>query len=219
MENDPGYLARRNEMQDRVKEIENESKILETPFIEDLHVHGYTSIQSSSDLTKLKKADPTLVELLLKWIPRIDNKHRSQEMLVRGLAVATAPFNAAALTHLFDNSQAFSLKWAIANTIAGNDLLNVTSWLEKKLNDEVPDKTWEMLMYAVARYFPYDRSSEMLRRLFHQFPLQVADAFSMIGRTADITYLEDMSLKYKGAQRTSINKSIKKLQQRLGKGK
>lgn len=201
-------LQNKAEMQKKLAEI----KVIETPFINDLHTEGFAEIKSASDLLKLKKVNVNLTALLLKWIRKIDNKHNSQEMLIRGLAIAEKPFDGILLTQLFDDVKtSFSLKWAIGNTIASAQVENITNWLQEKLSSDNPGKECEMLIYAAIKYFTYEKASGILRRLFKVFPLQVADAFTYIGKKEDLKFLQDNNRGYKGEVKDRIDSAIKKL--------
>lgn len=200
------------ERQEKFLEIKN----IETPFIEDLYANGFPEIESAGDLLKLKEVSDKLVDLILKWLPNLTNKYNSKEMLVRGLVKAKNPFDGKILIQLFDSSDStFSLKWAIANTIATAKAQNITSWLEDKLNKNQQPREHEMLVYAVIKYFPYEKASLILRSLFKTFPLQVADAFTYVGKANDLNYLIENSTKKIGAEKKEVDKAIKKLQKKI----
>ncbi len=201
-------LQNKENMQKKLAEI----KLIETPFINDLHAEGFPEIESASDLLKLKKVNVKLAALLLKWIPKIDNTYNSQEMLIRGLAIAEKPFDGALLIHLFDDANSsFSLKWAIGNTIASAQVENITNWLDKKLTSDNLGKECEMLIYAAIKYFSYEKASAFLRKLFKMFPLQVSDAFTYIGRQEDLNFLKNNNKGYQVEIKDKIDSVIKKL--------
>ena len=55
------------ETQQKIAEI----RVIEEPFIKDLHANGFDKIQDSGNLLTLKKANKKFTDLLLKWIPQI----------------------------------------------------------------------------------------------------------------------------------------------------
>lgn len=212
LEQNPEYQAMQRQKEDEKQKQLAEVKIIETPFIKDLHANGFTEINSSGDLLNLKIAENKLTALLLKWIPKINNKHHSQEMLIRGLAIAEKPFDGTFLIKLFDSEDSsFNLKWAIGNTIASAKIENITDWLENKLTASQQPKENEMLVYAAIKYLPYEKASIVLKKLFKTFPLQVADAFTYIGKQEDLIFLKNNNNAYKGEVKNRINKAIKKL--------
>lgn len=202
------------QIQDKEKMLKklDEIKVIETPFINDLHAEGFAEIESASDLLKLKKINVKLTKLILRWIPKVDNKFNSKEMLVRSLANAEKPFDGTFLIQLFDDANtSFNLKWVIGNTIASAQIENITNWLDRKLTSDNPGKECEMLIYAAIKYFTYEKASDILRRLFKVFPLQVADAFTYIGTPEDLRFLKENGKGYKGEVKNRINGAIKKL--------
>ncbi|MFL9484506.1 hypothetical protein ACI6Q2_17120 [Chitinophagaceae bacterium LWZ2-11] len=189
LKQNPNYLEMQRQKEEEVQKKIVEAKNIEAPFIEDIHANEFIEIKSSGDLLKLKKVDVRLAALLLKWITQISNKHHSQEMLIRGLAVAEETFDGTLLIKLFDSeSSSFNLKWAIGNTIASARVQNITDWLEDKLASDNLGKECEMLVYAVIKYFPYEKASVTLRKLFKVFPLQVAGAFTYMGKQEDLIF-------------------------------
>lgn len=213
LEQDPEYqkmwARKEKEMEEKRKEI----RIIEKPFIEFLHKNGFDQINSTDEIKSLKSVDAKLTDILLEWLPKLDNKHGSQEMLVRALCIAEEPFDGTLLMDLFDSKESsFNLKWVIGNTLASaRRVEHITDWLEEKLSAAQPGKECEMLVYAAIKYFNYDKASTILRRLFPVFPLQVSDAFTRIGKIEDLIFLKENSIGYKGEQKTQINKAIKKL--------
>ena len=216
LEQNPEYTEKKLQDEKIMQKKLAEIKVIETPFINDLHTEGFAEIESASDLLKLKKVNSKLIALLLKWIPKIDNKYNSQEMIIRGLAIAEESFDGTLLVQLFDDVKtSFSLKWAIGNTIASAQAENITNWLEEKLSSGNPGKECEMLIYAAIKYLTYENASSILRRLFKVFPLQVADAFTYIGKKEDLKFLQDNNRGYKGEVKDRIDIAIKKLRTKV----
>lgn len=216
LEKNPEYIEMRKqkerEIQLKLEEINN----IETPFLSDLQANGF-DIQASGDLLKLKKADAKLTELLLMWLPKISDKHNSQQMLVRALAIAEKPFDGKILMQLFDNDDSSdSLKWAIGNTIANANVLNIKDWLEAKINSPQQGKRNEMLIYAAAKYFDYVKAEIILKNMFDIYPLQVADVFSKVGNAEDLKFLQLKSKTYGGEVHKQIVRYISQLKKRLG---
>jgi hypothetical protein len=192
--------------------------LYQAPMIADFRANGFEQIESAGDLIKLKVVDKKLAALILKWLRNLHNEFNTQEMLVRGLILSKTPFDGKILTDLFDSHQSNSaLKWAIGNTIACAKVLNVEDWLDRKSVAFNLGKESEMLIYAFARSFSYEKASRIIRNLFEFFPLQAADALARIGKHEELTFLKGKVNKYDGPQRTSINKEIKKLEKRLSK--
>jgi hypothetical protein len=216
LEQNPEYLERKRQdnetLQNKLKEI----KSIEAPFIEDLHNNGFAEIEFASDLLNLKKVNPKLVGLILKWLPKIENTYDSQEMLVRGLVMADEPFDDTILLDLFDNkNSSFNLKWVIANTIASTRIQNIEEWLETKLTSKKQPKENEMLIYAANKYFPYAKAIRILRELFINFPLQVADAFTYIGKKDDLKFLIENNKGFEEDVEKNIKSSINKIRKRI----
>lgn len=216
LEKNPEYIEMRKQKEQEMQLKLAEIKSIERPFINDLQANGF-DIQASGDLLKLKKVDAKLAELLLIWLPKISDKHNSQQMLVRALAIAEKPFDGKILMQLFDNDDSSdSLKWAIGNTIASASVLNIEGWLEMKLNASQQGKQNEMLIYAAVKYFDYVKAEIILKKLFDIYPLQVADVFSKLGNGEDLKFLQIKSKNYSGEVHKQIVRYISQLKKRLG---
>lgn len=216
LQKNPEYMEIRKQKEQDIQLKLTEIKGIETPFINDLQANGF-EIQTSDDLLKLKKTDARLAELILMWLPNLSDKYNSQQMLVRALAIAVRPFNGEILMQLFDSDQSSdSLKWAIGNTIASADVLNIEDWLEVKLTAPQQGKQNEMLIYAAAKYFDYVKAQIILKNIFDIYPLQVADVFSKTGNGKDLNFLQLKSENYRGEVQKRIIKYIAKLKKRLG---
>jgi hypothetical protein len=218
LEQNAEYVKQQLEKEEKMNEKASELKIIEEPFINDLNINRIHNIKNAGDLLKLKKIDDKLAKLLLKWIPKIDDKYNFKEILIRALAVSEGSIDGGILMQLFDNEETSpSLKWAIGNTIACANVKDVSIWLQKKFTALKVGKEHEMLVYALVKYLDHRKACEILRRIFDTYPLQAADAFSMIGDYVDLEYLEKQSGNYTKELRTGINKSIKKLKVRLSR--
>ncbi len=216
LENDPKYQEMQRKQDEEFKKKIEESKILERPFIEVLHSHGFVNINDLDDLLHLKKVDSKLISLILEWIPKISNKHNSQEILIRSLAVAKEPFDGEILKQLFDspeNSQTF--RWAIGNTIACTLAQNITQWLEEKLMAVEQPMENQMLVYAAIKYFDKEKAKTLIKNLFNYHPLQVADALTYIGNKDDIDFLLEKRKGVNKVQRAAIDKAIKKISKKI----
>jgi hypothetical protein len=216
LDEDSEYQKIKKKNEENLQKTEEEIVIIEKPFIEYLHKNGYRAIKRTSDLLVLKNINGELTAIIQEWLPKMDNRHGSQEMLVRALVLAEIPFDGTSLTELFDNDKsALNLKWVIGNTFANARVKHIAEWLEKKLSADQPGKECEMLVYAAIKYLNYEKANNLLRRLFPIFPLQVSDAFTYIGKIQDLPFLQEKSKSYKGEQLTQINKAIKKLSSKV----
>lgn len=216
LQENPEYIAAQKEKQKELEKKEKEIRLAEAPFINEVQQIGFKEIKQSSDLLKYKNIPATLTNILIQWVPQINNDYHSQEILIRVLAISDIAFDGKFLINLFDNNHSsFSLKWAIANTIASADILNIDKWIEEKLTSFHQEKQNEMLVYAAIKYFPYSKSNVFLRNLFDIFPLQVADAFAFIGKEDDLKYLQQKRKEYKGEVRAGIDKAVSKLKKRI----
>jgi hypothetical protein len=162
--------------------------------------------------------DADLIGLILKWIPVIDNSYNSKEVLVRVLKKAKDSFDGALLIKLFEDiDSSFYLKWAIADTIAKSKADNVAIWVEEKLAVEKPGKEYEMLIYATIRLFSYEKAQSIFVRLFRIFPLQIADAFTKIGKKEDLIFLRNNNKGFDREVQSAINDYADKLEKKIKK--
>jgi hypothetical protein len=202
-----------------IKRRIEEGNLYEAPMMEDFRQNGYTQINTSDDLLQLKRIDDNLKSLILKWIPKLDNRYKTQEMLARALILTKSSFDGKTLADLFDSHQSdLFLKWAVANTIACAKVINIEDWLERKSISINMGREYEMLVYAYARFFEYEKATRIITAQFDLFPLQAAGALAKIGQKRELSLLENKIESYKGPQRTEINKAIKKLRKRLSSG-
>lgn len=216
LQQNPEYIARQKDKQKELEKKEKEIKLAEIPFIKEVQESGFKEIKQSSDLLKYKSIPEQLTNILARWIPQINNDNHSQEILIRALAISEVAFDGKFLIDLFDkSSSSFSLKWAIGNTIASAKVLNIDTWIEKKLMSPNQGKENEMLVYAAMKYFPYSKSHLLLRSVFDIYPLQVADAFTYIGKMDDFEFLSAKSKNYQGDVRAEIEKSLKDLEKKI----
>ncbi|HMT72682.1 MAG TPA: hypothetical protein PKA77_01320 [Chitinophagaceae bacterium] len=205
----------------KIKESEGIKKTLEIrniekPFIESLHKEGYKKISDSDDILKLDKVDSRLTDIILNWLIQLDNKHNSQETLVRALGKAEFPFDGTVLMRLFESQESSAnLKWAIANTVAVGRAMNISEWLKEKLTADEQPKENEMLVYAALKYFEKEKTMELLLPIFDKHPLQVADALTIIGNTNTLVFLQKKIMGYKGQIKSQIEKSVKRLKNKI----
>lgn len=216
LEQNPEYREMQRLKEEQTKKKLSEIRMIEAPFIKLLHENGFNDINKAGDLLDLKKINTKLTALLLDWIPQMSNRHGSQEMLVRALAKADKPFDGKLLKELFDSKDnTESFKWVVGNTIASANVENVNDWLKRKLRAVAQPKQNEMLVYAAIKYFTYEQASVILKNLFKFFPLQVADAFTYIGKKGDLLFLEENSIGLKKEIKNRIDKAIKKIEKSL----
>jgi hypothetical protein len=218
LEQNPEYQELQRKQKEKQKQKIEQSKIIEEPFIKMLHSNGFTQINNASDLLQLKVLDKKLQNLLLIWIPKIDNKFNSQEILIRALAVSNSPFNGTLLTTLFDNKEVSPhLRWVIGNTIACAKVDNINEWIENKLSSSEQPMENQMLVYAAIKYFDIEKAKFFLRNLFKNHPLQVADAFTYVGNDDDAFFLATMSKNIEKKFRIPVDRAIKKIKKRVKK--
>jgi hypothetical protein len=153
-----------------------------------------------------------MARFILDWIPKMDNKHSSQERLVRALAVSNISIDGEVLMKLFDDpASSFYLKWAIGNTIASAKVDGVNGWLKKKFMALTLGKENEMLVYAIGKYLDYTEAIKILRKIVDVYPLHVATVLSRIGKKEDLDFLKERIKHFKSAPKAAIAKAIKKL--------
>lgn len=193
-----------------------EIKIIESDFLESWKANNFPGISDTGAfLGNSFKITPQMTAFILEWIPKMDNKHGSQERLVRALSVTKKAFDGKLLMQLFDDpNSSFYLKWAIGNTMASANVLGVEEWIKKKFMGLTLGKENEMLVYALGKYLEYNESQAILIKIFDEYPLQVADTFARIGEIENLMFLQKKVLQYKGEVQTQIKKAIKKLEKK-----
>jgi hypothetical protein len=187
---------------------------IEREFIKEWKLNGFFDIETTGDFLGFKKKlNPTLTNFILTWIPRLNNKHGSQERLVRGLVLAEKPYEGKILITLFDDPESsFFLRWAIGNTIATGKPQGVTDWLKRKFMALKLGKENEMLVYAIARYFDYPEAVDLLKKIFDHYPMHAAETLQAIGGENELEFLKEKLKNYKGgAIKATIAKAIKKI--------
>jgi hypothetical protein len=207
------------DMQAKVAKKLEELKIIEADFVRAWNERHFPEIQGTGEVVQNSfKLTPEMVSFILEWIPRLTNKHGSQECLVRALKRSTKPVDGAVLMDLFDKEDSsFYLKWAIGNTIALVKVLGVEQWIKEKLSPDRYAKENEMLVWGLGKYFDYDTAIAMLKKLFKNYPIHAAEAISKIGKEQDLTFLHEHFDEVGKDQRTAVKSAIKKLEKRLSK--
>lgn len=174
-----------------------------------------------NDLQELaKKYAPIskkVTDILLNWIPKLDNKV-AQAVIARQLAASKVAYDGNILTKLFEEEPFEDLRWAIANTLACTNAQNIEEWLIKTAKDPIYGKDREMLMIAIGKLVLGSTANEVLVSLFDEFPGHVASGLSYSGNQKELDFLEQQLSRtdIKDWEKREIQKSINKIKKRLG---
>ena len=184
----------------------------EAPILRDIKNAGF----KLSSLYELHHMIPKkeIVELLVKWLPNINNE-RVLDAIVRALAASKTPFSGTVLSNVFEETTSQSLRWTVANTIAEARPSDISEWVLETFKNVKYGKSREMLALAVARLVDPQIANEVLVSMFNEFPGHVSLALAECGGVSELSFLKSQKENYKGWIKKEIDKAIKKIATRV----
>ena len=211
---DPEFLANEDRRAKSRALREAKHREIERPVLQDLESLGL-KVSSITDLVRdYAPLGSDVTNLLLSWIPRIENESVN-EGLVRALAAAAEPFDGCALIEVFENTQSEEFRWAIANTMAEGRPYGVADWLMEVVPDPSYGKAREMLLLALSRLVVNQRANDVLLAVFDQLPGHAAAGLAESGGLRELKLLRDKRDKYKGWVKKEIDRAVRSIAKRV----
>jgi hypothetical protein len=175
---------------------------------------GYRAASIQELLAKHTPLSRDLVEAILA-VMQVTSESNVLERLVRALGAAREPFDARALTQLFERTDSEHLRWAIANTLAEVRPLKIHNWLLGAIRQPGYGRGREMLTLAVARTIPPKVANQVLVELLAEMPGHAALGLAESGGGDELGELELAYAAARGWEKEQIGRTIAIIKRRL----
>lgn len=214
-------LAQDPEYQRRVAELERARlahvarfKAATEPILADLRNVGVSVEQWNDLLSRYATLPQSAVDLLLSWLPRLDDPS-AQEAVVRAIAAApTARYDGRVLARLFETTDNVPLRWAIGDALAFTKPEGVNEWILRTVQNPTFGKGREMLAIALARLVAAEIANPVLVSLLGPLPIHAAAGLAVSGTLSELAALEAARDNTKGSIRKQIIKAIRAIERR-----
>jgi len=206
---DPEFLARKaKKLEEHARRVapllEAEKEILLSLAQAGVNADSLAKLRDSGQVPSIA------VDVLMKWLWRTEDPD-ILEGVVRTLGAAKDSFDGTPLARVFDHTDHFGLRWAIANTIACVHPIGLSDWLESRLTDMSLGRTREMLAVAAGQMLVPATASKLLRRVFPELPGHCAMGLAECGGQEELAFLAIELNKHSGWVRKEIKKAINKI--------
>jgi len=210
---DHAYVAKMDAQAKRAAEIEG----VEREVMAALASRGY-SAASLKELQEEFAPFPTeLANNLVEMLRRVTDTN-VLEAIVRALGATRGGFDASPMTKLYDETDAPSLRWAIANTLAEARPTASAAWLLLRAQDHRLGQAREMLPLAVARTSPPDIANPALVRLLAEMPGHAALGLAESGGLGELAPLKQAYHRAQGWEREQVGRAIAIIERRAQEG-
>jgi hypothetical protein len=152
--------------------------------------------------------------VLLAWLPRVQDD-RIKESLIRALGAAKEPYDGAPLVRCFLEDMSGTLRWPIANTIAESRPFGVADWLAEAVTNQSFGTARQLLVIALARLCPAERSLPILTSRLGELPGHVAIAIGEVGGERELSLLQSRIHEVEGWEKAEFQEAIRKIEIRL----
>ncbi len=160
-----------------------------------------------------------LAELLLEWIPRLEDRRLQESVAWALLAAPSGTLDGTALAELFDAATNDDLKRAIASVIHQTRPRNIDEWLIAAVRDRRSGASSAKggLAAAVAKMLPPERAVPVLLEVFHDAPLAAVHPLGRVGDRNVRDVLAAARLTATGPLRRELRQAIARIERRLAK--
>ncbi len=129
LERDATYQHRLTDRLTKLEQKRREAEEVWEPIRQELLAAGFNT-ETVNDIAKHGRLPAEVVEIILRWLPRIARKG-TLEMMIRSLAAVQEPFDGTELAACFDRMEHEpGVQWVIANTIACSTPNAINDWIE-----------------------------------------------------------------------------------------
>jgi hypothetical protein len=213
LENNPDFVKRRDEKQQRNAARAATLENVQRPILDKLKQLGVTGNSIDEIVQRYAPLPPPVIEVLLESLSDMSITG-IKESIIRALGAAQEPFDGELLIQCFEKDYSDTLRWPIANTLAEARVNGVSQWLVHAVLNKRYGKSREMLVMALAKTVSPDVALPVLRSVFEELPGHVARAMRDIGTASDANFLERRVEAYKGWEKKELLKTIKAIQKR-----
>jgi hypothetical protein len=161
----------------------------------------------------------TLAELLLAWIPRLDDVRSQESVAWALLAAPKGTLDGAKLAALFDAAASDDLKHALAAVIHQTRPRNLDEWLLAAVRDRSSGTARSHLAAAVSKMLPPERAIPALLEVFADAPLAAAHPLGKIGDARVQEILVTALTTATGPLRRELRQAIARIKRRLAKAR
>lgn len=160
-----------------------------------------------------------LAELLLEWIPRLEDRRLQELVAWVLLAARKGTLDGAKLSELFDSATSGDLKRAIASVIHQTRPRNIDEWLLSAVRDQRSGDSRNLLAAAIANVVRAERAVPVLLEVFHDAPLAAVHPLGKVGDARVRDVLAEALLTATGPLRRELRQAIARIERRLSKAK
>jgi len=211
---DPESRRRSGEREDRRALQDAQFRVVTEGLRERLAALGYPIDSLGKLAAEYAPLPETVTGVLLEALPLVRNIS-VEDVVVRALAAASAPFDGTPLIRLFEQTASESLRGSIANTLALGRPLGVSDWILRALRTPAYGKAREMLALAAARLAPAAEANRVLVELLDQLPGHAALGLEESGGIAELQALQARSASTTGWVRKALDRATKLIERRL----
>lgn len=162
-----------------------------------------------------------LAELLLEWIPRLEDRRLQESVAWALLAARSGALDGTVLADVFDAATNDDLKRAIASVIHQTRPRNIDEWLITAVRDRRSEALSATggLAAAVAKMLPPERAVPVLIEVFHDAPLAAVHPLGKVGDSGVRDVLAAALPTATGPLRRELRQAIARIERRLAKAK
>lgn len=158
-----------------------------------------------------------LAELLLEWIPRLEDRRLQESVAWVLLAAPKGTLDGAKLSELFDATTNDDLRRAIASVINQTRPRNIDEWLLAAVRDQRSGDSRNLLAAAVAKMLPLERAVPVLLEVFRDVPLAAVHPLGKVGDASVRDVLAAVLPTATGPLRRELRQAIARIERRLAK--
>ncbi len=158
-----------------------------------------------------------LAELLLEWIPRLEDRRLQESVVWALLAVRKGTLDGAKLSELFDSATNDDLKRAIASVIQQTRPRNIEEWLLLAVRDRRSGNSRHLLAAAVSKMLPPERARPVLVEAFQNAPLAIVHALGKVGDESVRAFFVSQLPTATGPLQRELRQAISRIERQLEK--
>ena len=184
-------------------------------FLSALSVAGFPVPSIAAIREQFHPLPTAFAELLLEWIPRLEDSRLQESVAWVLLAAPKGTLNGTALANVFDAATSDELKRAIAAVINQVRPHNIEEWLIAAVRDRRAGDARGLLAAAIAKMLPPMRAMPVLMDVFEEAPLAVVHPLGKVGDSSVREALAARLPTATGPLRRELRQAIACIERRL----
>lgn len=188
----------------------------EAQFIAALTEAGFPVSSVAGIRDQYRSLPSHLAELLLEWIPRLEDRKLQESVMWVLLAAPKGTLSGTTLAELFDAAND-ELKRAIAAVVHQTRPRDIVEWLIAAVHDRRSENARSLLAAAVAKMLPVERATPVLIEVFRDAPLAAVHPLGMVGDRCVRDFLSAKQPTATGPLRRELRQAIARIDRRLAK--